>query len=246
MPLVERREALVETYLRLARTHGRRPSTSEIAAAAHVAEGTIYRAFRTKDELEEEAVQFAFCPAPVRREIAAIDAQLSLRDRLVEFARIIQQRFTDVFGLMEALGISPPVRGGHDACFAAGHHLRDADGSDEWGPSHQPLLDAIADLLESSRDELVVAPAEVIHRIRLLTFSGSHPGISDGRLLSPEEIVDTILDGLRVRTTVGGTGQDADSPHLPRNPLDPHTGSFPSVAGQPVAEVRPVPIREGS
>jgi AcrR family transcriptional regulator len=242
----ERREVLVDVYLQLARAHGRRPSTSEIAAAAKVAEGTIYRAFRTKDELEAEAVQFAFCPAPVRHEIAAIDPGLSMRDRLVEFTRILQQRFTDVFGLMTALGIAPPARDGHDACFAAGHHLPDAGGSDECSPRHQPLLDAIAELLEGSREEFVVAPEDVIHRIRLLTFSGSHPAISDGRLLTPEEIVDTILDGVRNHAAVSGVRHHAESPRSPRNRVDPHAGSTPSVATEPVAEIRPVPIREGS
>jgi AcrR family transcriptional regulator len=242
----ERREVLVDVYLQLARAHGRRPSTSEIAAAAKVAEGTIYRAFRTKDELEEEAVQFAFCPAPVRHEIAAIDPGLSMRDRLVAFTRILQQRFTDVFGLMTALGIAPPARDGHDACFAAGHHLPDAGGSDECSPRHQPLLDAITELLEGSREQFAVAPEDVIHRIRLLTFSGSHPAISDGRLLTPEEIVDTILDGVRIRTTVGGARQDADSHRAHRNPVDLHAGSAPNVATEAVGEVRPDLIREGS
>jgi hypothetical protein len=31
--------------------------------------------------------------------------------------------------------------------------------------------------------------------LRLLTFSGSHPHISDGRIMSPEEIVDLVLHG---------------------------------------------------
>jgi hypothetical protein len=30
----------------------------------------------------------------------------------------------------------------------------------------------------------------------LLTFAGSHPQISDGHLLSPEQVVGTVLHGL--------------------------------------------------
>ena len=40
-------------------------------------------------------------------------------------------------------------------------------------------------------------PAEqVVLRLRLLTFSGSHPEISDHQPLTPEEIVSTVLDGV--------------------------------------------------
>ena len=55
--------------------------------------------------------------------------------------------------------------------------------------------------------DLFVVPArDVVHRIRLLTFSGSHPGIADGKVLTPEEIVDTVLYGLVVRPSPTGSG----------------------------------------
>ena len=112
----DRRDALIEVFVRLAHREGRKPTTSEIAQEAGVAEGTIFRVFPTKEVLEKEAVQAAFCPAPVRRRITAIDPEGSLRDRLVDFTRIMQMRFTEVFGLMGALGLTePPNRGPHQA-----------------------------------------------------------------------------------------------------------------------------------
>lgn len=191
----DRRDALVEVFVELAHRNGRIPTTSEIAAEAGVAEGTIFRVFATKEALENEAVQAAFCPAPVRRRIAAISPEGSLRDRLVEFTRIMQSRFTEVFGLMAALGLSqPPNRGPHQACYEVGRHLRGH--ANEHDPVHQPVLEAVQDLLLRDEDHLVVPGAQVVHRIRLLTFSGSHPGISDGQTLTPEEIVDTVLFGV--------------------------------------------------
>ncbi|GAA2490782.1 TetR/AcrR family transcriptional regulator [Terrabacter carboxydivorans] len=203
----DRRDALIEVFVRLAHREGRKPTTSEIAQEAGVAEGTIFRVFPTKEVLENEAVQAAFCPAPVRRRVAAIDPEGSLRDRLVDFTRIMQLRFTEVFGLMSALGLSqPPNRGLHDACYEAGRHLRGHldDGAHE--AAHQPLLEAVHGLLVHDEDHLVVPAADVVHRIRLLTFSGSHPGIADGRVLTPEEIVDTVLFGVVCRRPATESG----------------------------------------
>ena len=181
---------------------------AQIAREAGVAEGTIFRVFATKDALQDEAVQTAFCPAPVRRSIAAIGTDLPVRDRLVAFTTIMQRRFTEVFGLMGALGLTePPNRGPHLACYTAGHHLRGAtdEGAEDCEP-HQPLLDSIHDLVAGETDVFVVPARDVVHRIRLLCFSGSHPGIADGRTLSPEEIVDTVLYGLVVRPAPSGSG----------------------------------------
>jgi AcrR family transcriptional regulator len=204
----DRRDALIAVFLDLAHREGRSPSTSEIAREADVAEGTIFRVFPTKDALETEAVQTAFCPAPVRRAIAAIGGDLPVRDRLVALTTIMQRRFTEVFGLMSALGLSePPNRGPHPACYAAGRHLRGAtDAGTECQPAHEPVLEAIHGLLLDDVPDFVVPARDVVHRIRLLTFSGSHPGIADGRTLTPEEIVDTVLYGLVVRPSPTGSG----------------------------------------
>jgi hypothetical protein len=32
--------------------------------------------------------------------------------------------------------------------------------------------------------------------LRMLTFSGTHPHISDGRMLTPDQIVGVLLDGV--------------------------------------------------
>lgn len=202
----DRRDALVGVFLDLAHRTGRKPSTSEIAHEAGVAEGTIFRVFPTKESLEAEAVETAFCPGPTRRAIAAIGTDLDLRDRLVAFTTIMQRRFTEVFGLMAALGLTqPPNRGGHLSCYTAGHHLR-GDSAGQTDPSacnhqaaHQPFLETIEELISDRTEDLVVPPAQVAHRIRLLAFSGSHPGIADGNTLTPEEIVDTVLYGLLTR-----------------------------------------------
>ena len=57
---------------------------------------------------------------------------------------------------------------------------------------------AITRLIEPDRAELRVAPAEAARLLHLLLFSGSHPGITNGKPLTPEEIVEVILDGVRV------------------------------------------------
>lgn len=171
-----------------------------------MAEGTIFRAFPTKEALEAEAVHAAFCPAELRRQILGIDPALPIRDRLVAFARLTQRRFSDVFDLMRALGLTePPAHGQHDACYPAGCHVPDATTPAASRRARADrhvrllLLDVADGLVPDAERQLALPADQVLHRIRLLTFSGSHPGISGGLVLTPEEIVDTILDGVRRR-----------------------------------------------
>jgi hypothetical protein len=139
----------------------------------------------------------------------------------------MQRRFVEVFGLMGALGLTePPNRGPHLACYAAGHHLRGAsdEGAEDCEP-HQPLLDTIHQLVIGETDAFVVPVRDVVHRIRLLCFSGSHPGIADGMTLTPEEIVDTVLFGLLRRPRTSESGLSIAELHAqlggdPRNLLD--------------------------
>jgi AcrR family transcriptional regulator len=179
----ERREALVEATLPLLRTHGRAITTRQIAEAAGVAEGTIFRVFESKDELVEAALTRAFTPGQFIGLLDAVDATLPLRERLVSLVTILQRRFLDTFGLMRAVGmVGPP------------HHDSDATNA-----ARAAINDRQRELLADTSGELRVSVDELLHLVRLLTFAGSHREIADGRMLTPEQIVDVVLDGVRAR-----------------------------------------------
>jgi AcrR family transcriptional regulator len=178
----ERRDKLIDVTLDLLREHGRSVTTRQIAAAAGVAEGTIFRVVESKEELVEAAIARAFEPGALIERIEEIDARLPLRERLVVLVSILQQRFRATFELMKKVGMVRPS-----------DHVHDSPEAVAWRARLQSLLEGV---VGDDGDQLAVPIDDFVHRLRLLTFAGSHPFISDGRLLSPDQIVDTILHGL--------------------------------------------------
>ena len=76
----ERRDELVDATLNLLREHGRAVTTRQIAEAAGVAEGTIFRVVESKEELVELAITRAFEPGALVDRILEIDPDQPLRD----------------------------------------------------------------------------------------------------------------------------------------------------------------------
>ncbi|WP_309647349.1 helix-turn-helix domain-containing protein [Nocardioides sp.] len=178
----ERRSELTDVTLRLLRVHGRAVTTRQIAEAAGVAEGTIFRVFDSKDELVDAALARAFEPGDVVVRIEGIDRDQSLRGRLVDLVALLQQRFRATFDLMQKVELVGPP-----------HHLHDSEEADAWRARLEALL---AGVVGDDSDQLVVPVDHFVHVLRLLTFAGSHQKIADGRLLTPDQVVDTLLHGL--------------------------------------------------
>ncbi|MGH8828854.1 MAG: helix-turn-helix domain-containing protein [Jiangellaceae bacterium] len=190
LPHDERRAAIIAAAIPLLRRHGRSVSTREIAEAAGVAEGTIFRAFGDKDTLIRHTVVAALDPSAAERQLAQIDLLLPLSQRITAAADILQQRMTSAFELLTRLGmIRPPedeenVQPGSCSSPRAG------------------LMDILALVFEPDRDRLRCSPHEAARLLRVLTFAGSHPVITDGTLLTSEQICSLLLDGIRDRSGV--------------------------------------------
>jgi len=178
----ERRDKLVDVTLSLLREHGRAVTTRQIAAAAGVAEGTIFRVVESKEELVELAITRAFEPGALIERIEEIDPDQPLHTRLVQLASILQQRFRATFELMKKVGMVRPA-----------DHVHDSPEAVAMREYVQAMLEGV---VGRDRELLSVSAGDFVHRLRLLTFAGSHPHITDGHLLTPEEIVDTLLHGL--------------------------------------------------
>jgi AcrR family transcriptional regulator len=176
LPAVERRAAIVAATLPLLYEHGEAVSTRQIAEAAGVAEGTIFRVFPDKRALLKAAVEAAFDAAPIERAISAIDRSQPLDDQLVEVMALLQQRFGSIWRLL-------PV-------------ARDI-GVIRSGSAKRPDMRALTELLAPFADQLRVDPEVAARRIRSLALATSHPGFEPDGPPAPEETVSLLLDGLR-------------------------------------------------
>lgn len=189
LPPDERRAALIASTLSLVLAHGPDVNTRQIAQAAGVAEGTIFRVFATKDELVKAAVASAFDPSSLVGELTAVDRTAPLTPRLVAAVEILHRHTARVFRLIDALGMA-------GAAEAAQNH---PPGNDRVAVIRQALID----LIEPDRHRLRCEPRETARRLHLLTIAGSHPRLVENDPLSPAEIVSTLLDGIRLRPEHG-------------------------------------------
>lgn len=152
----DRRDAILDAVVPLLRANGRDVSTRQLAEAAGVAEGTLFRAFGDKDSLIEAAIERIFDPAPLWAALRAIDADLPLEEKLAEVLDRLHVHFRAVFAAVMALGIRerrPALRAEFEAHLGA----------------------VLGDLLAPHRESLAVSPEVVADYIRLVAFASSHP-----------------------------------------------------------------------
>ena len=104
MPPQERRAAILDAVIPLVMEHGDRVTTKQIAEAAGIAEGTIFRVFADKTELFRAIGERMHDQAPRERAIAEIDRGRPLEEQLVEAVAITQRRMVEIFTVLSRLG----------------------------------------------------------------------------------------------------------------------------------------------
>jgi AcrR family transcriptional regulator len=183
LPASERRATIIAATLPLLLAHGPAVTTRQIAEAAGIAEGTIFRVFPDLESLVLATVDAAYAPEKVAADLASVAATLSLEQRLVEAVRILQNRLTSVWQLLSITGMPRPI-----ALTARTKRL------------DRPDVAALIALLEPDRSQLRRTPAAAAQLLRGLTLAGTHPALTvDDGPMTPEEIVSVLLDGMRNR-----------------------------------------------
>ena len=178
LPPDERRSMIVAATLPLLLEHGDRVTTKQIAEAAGIAEGTIFRVFADKDEVIAAVIEAALDPEPLEAALAAIPA---------------------------GLGVRGPPRGGDRHHAAAGHrHLAARVERRHPLPRDDPAPDgrqrrARAHVRREPRADRGRADRRGTAAARA-HLSMTHPMLA-GEPMSPDELVQLFLHG------VGGKGR---------------------------------------
>jgi len=190
----DRRRAIVGALVPLIVERGGEVSTREIAQAAGIAEGTIFRVFPDKKSLLLAAAEEAINPSGGQEEFDKAMADVSdLRGRVVLAAERVLDRMQLTMSVMVA--VRPHLVQAFHAEHQPGKNPR-------FGPpefvvkAQEDLHRRLTGLFAPHRDELAVEPEVAAVALRSLIFGASRPELGLPAVLTADQIADLVLGGV--------------------------------------------------
>lgn len=173
----QRRESIIDAAVPLFIEHGADVTSRQIADAAGIAEGTIFRVFTDKDELIDAAMARYMDPRPALEKLAAIDPALDLDDTVEQMVVILRDRIAGVLGIMHAVGMRKPF--------------------DHGVPANPDTAIGVAEsVLARHREQLTVEPAVAISLIRASVFGTSAAPFAREAPLDARTLAHFIVHGI--------------------------------------------------
>lgn len=180
----ERRRAIVQAVIPLLVEHGASVTTRQIAEAAGIAEGTIFRVFADKHALIHEAVKYSMDPEPIEQGLALIYPAAPIEVQLAEAARILLDRIEESIALLSVVRTMHSFgnRGSGPPPFVAA--------------ANAAITKSLTGLFERHRERLRIEPARAASAFWGLIFASGHPIVSRADKLTVDELVGVLLSGI--------------------------------------------------
>lgn len=173
----ERRAAIIDAVIPLIREHGRNITTRQIADAAGLAEGTIFRAFGDKESIIQAAIDTFMDPEPLRAKLRGIDPDEPTEAKVRQVIQLLRDRLTGFIGFMSAVGMQGPPTGSH------GQPRED-----------QQWLGIMAQIFRE--DEIAVPIPALAFYLRMLSFGSSIPVFNEPYVFTTDDLVDFVMHGI--------------------------------------------------
>lgn len=187
LPADERRQAIIAATRPLLIASGGQFTSKQVAEAAGIAEGTIFRVFDSMQDLLCAVIEDTLDPTELCQQIAALTPQPSLSAHLARLIELLQHNTDEITAVATALHRASPGTTGRDH---RGHHT---------GLHHQRstvVRAAVAESLTPWADHVRLPLPQLASLVRSVALAASHPMLTDHELTDPGQLAEVLVHGI--------------------------------------------------